>query len=200
VKYAFLRDELSGSCTTRMACRLLEVSPSGYYHFLKAQLAPRKQRRLAIEQAVVRVHAESRRIYGAPKITHELPKLGLVAHRNTVSRIMQERGIRAKGDFGQPQFGFAGSNRKAKSRGAVAGTRLRECLSSNVSNNRQDARYWRTRCMVLLQGHARDGRSTRTAAAHRDSRAGSVAAPKFTVDSSRHAAARHHCATACRGP
>ena len=65
MKYAFLRDELSGSCTTRMACRLLEVSPSGYYHFLKAQLAPRKQRRLAIEQAVVRVHAESRRIYGA---------------------------------------------------------------------------------------------------------------------------------------
>ena len=96
MKYAFLRDELSGSCTTRMACRLLEVSPSGYYHFLKAQLAPRKQRRLAIEQAVVRVHGESRRIYGAPKITHELPKLGLVAHRNTVSRIMQERGIRAK--------------------------------------------------------------------------------------------------------
>ena len=96
MKYAFLRDELSGSCTTRMACRLLEVSPSGYYHFLKAQLAPRKQRRLAIEQAVVRVHAESRRIYGAPKITHELPKLGLVAHRNTVSRMMQERGIRAK--------------------------------------------------------------------------------------------------------
>jgi hypothetical protein len=40
---------------------------------------------------------------------------------------------------------------------------------------------------------------SRTAAAHRDSRAGSHASPKFTVDSSRHATALHHCATACRG-
>ena len=58
--------------------------------------APRKERRLAIERAVVRIHTESRRIYDSPKITRELPKLGLAAHRNTVSRIMQECGIRAK--------------------------------------------------------------------------------------------------------
>jgi transposase InsO family protein len=79
-----------------MACRLLEVSPSGYYQFLQALPAPRKERRLAIERAVVQIHTESRRIYGSPKITRELPKLGLAAHRNTVSRIMQECGIRAK--------------------------------------------------------------------------------------------------------
>ena len=96
MKYAFIRDELVGTCTTRMACRLLEVSPSGYYQFLQALPAPRKERRLAIKRAVVRIHTESRRIYGSPKITHELPKLGLAAHRNTVSRIMQECGIRAK--------------------------------------------------------------------------------------------------------
>jgi putative transposase len=96
VKYAFIRDELVGTCTTHMACRLLEVSPSGYYQFLQALPAPRKERRLAIERTVVRIHTESRRIYGSPKITRELPKLGLAAHRNTVSRIMQECGILAK--------------------------------------------------------------------------------------------------------
>ena len=96
MKYAFIRDTLVGMCTTRMACRMLEVSPSGYYHFLHAPLAPRKERRLAVEEAVVRIHVQSRRIYGAPKITHELPKCGLVAHRNTVSKIMREHGIRAK--------------------------------------------------------------------------------------------------------
>ena len=47
-------------------------------------------------EAEVRIHTESRRMYGSPKITRELPKLGLAAHRNTVSRIMQECGIRAK--------------------------------------------------------------------------------------------------------
>ena len=96
MKYAFIRDELAGACTVRMACRLLEVSPSGYYRYLKAPVAARKVRRLAVEDAVVRIHAESRRIYGAPKIAHELPRLGGSAHRNTVSRIMQEHGIRAK--------------------------------------------------------------------------------------------------------
>ena len=71
MKYAFIRDELARACTVRMACRMLEVSPSGYYRFLKAPVAARKVRRLA----VVRIHAESRRIYGAPKIAHERPRL-----------------------------------------------------------------------------------------------------------------------------
>lgn len=69
VKYAFIRGELVGTCTTRLACRLLEVSPSGYYQFSHALPAPRKERMLAIASAVVRIHAESRRIYGLPKIT-----------------------------------------------------------------------------------------------------------------------------------
>jgi len=42
------------------------------------------------------IHVESRRICGAPKIAHELPRLGVSVHRNSVSRIMQEHGIRAK--------------------------------------------------------------------------------------------------------
>lgn len=96
MKYAFIRDELAGACSVRMACRRLEVSPSGYERSLKALVAARKMRRLAVEDAVVRIHAESRRIYGAPKIAHELPRLGVSAHRNTVSRIMLEHGTRAK--------------------------------------------------------------------------------------------------------
>jgi hypothetical protein len=51
VKYAFIRDELVGTCTARMACRWLEVGPRGYYQFLQALPAPRKERRLAIERS-----------------------------------------------------------------------------------------------------------------------------------------------------
>jgi hypothetical protein len=69
VKYAFNRGELVGTCTPRLACRLLEFSPRGYYQFSHALPAPRKERMLAIESAVVRIHTESRRIYGLPKIT-----------------------------------------------------------------------------------------------------------------------------------
>ena len=63
MKYAFIRDELVGTCTTRMACRLLEVSPSGYYQFLQALPAPRKERRLAIARAVVRTQMRRRPIF-----------------------------------------------------------------------------------------------------------------------------------------
>ena len=63
MKYAFIRDELVGTCTTRMACRWLEVSPSGYYQFLQALSAPRKEQRLAIARAVVRTHMRRRPIF-----------------------------------------------------------------------------------------------------------------------------------------
>ena len=96
MKYAFIHDELAGDYPIRMICRVLKVSPSGYYRFLKMPMSPRKAMRLCVEAAVVQVHAESRRIYSAQKIAHELPRMGVRAHRNTVSKIMRERGIRAK--------------------------------------------------------------------------------------------------------
>ena len=69
MKYALIRGELMGTCTTRMACRAFEVSPSGYHQFIYALPAPRKERMLAIERAMVRIHTESRQIYESPKIT-----------------------------------------------------------------------------------------------------------------------------------
>ncbi len=63
MKYAFIRDELVGTCAPRMACRLPEVSPSGHYQFLQALPAPRKEWWLAIARVVVRTRKESRRIY-----------------------------------------------------------------------------------------------------------------------------------------
>ena len=96
MKYAFIRDNLASACTVRIVCWLLEVSPSGYYRFLMAPVSAQKVRRLTVENAMVRIHAESRRIYGAPKIAHELTRLGVFAHRNAESRIMQEHGIQAK--------------------------------------------------------------------------------------------------------
>ncbi len=52
VKYAFIRDVLARACTVRMACRLLEVSPSGYYRSLKAPVAARKVRRRAVFECI----------------------------------------------------------------------------------------------------------------------------------------------------
>ena len=97
MKYAFIRENLLGECSLRTACRLLDVSPSGYYRHLKSTPSPRALRRRGVEEAIVQAHAESRGIYGAPKIARVLPGLGVTAHENTVSKVMKELGIRAKG-------------------------------------------------------------------------------------------------------
>jgi hypothetical protein len=51
VKYALIRDELVGTCTTRIAYRLLEVSPCDYHRLLTSLPAPREQRRRAIARS-----------------------------------------------------------------------------------------------------------------------------------------------------
>jgi hypothetical protein len=51
----------------------VKVSPSGYYRLLKAPVVVRNLRRLAVEEAVVRIDAKSRRIYGATTFAHKLP-------------------------------------------------------------------------------------------------------------------------------
>jgi putative transposase len=76
-----------------MACRLIRVHPSGYYQFLRALPLPRKEGRLAIERAGAHPHKVASNLW-LTKITRELPKLGLAAHRNTDSRAMRKCGIR----------------------------------------------------------------------------------------------------------
>jgi hypothetical protein len=58
-QYAFIHDERAGASAVRTACRLLEVSPGDYYRFLKAPVAARKVRELAVEDAVVRIRGRA---------------------------------------------------------------------------------------------------------------------------------------------
>ena len=84
MKDAVIRDGLARACMVRMACQPLEVSSSGCCRFVKFAVGARTARRLAVEVAVVCIHAESRRLSGASKISHDLPRLGLPAPRLTV--------------------------------------------------------------------------------------------------------------------
>lgn len=73
----------------------LGVSKSGYYDWLKRK--PSKQNALKIEvsAAIKSIYDESNRIYGAPKITNKLHKIGYNTAERTVTRYMKEMGIRA---------------------------------------------------------------------------------------------------------
>lgn len=78
-------------------CRVLSVSTSGYYAWLKRAPSVRQRRRLAMEQAVKRAHENSRRVYGYRKVHVELMEQHAIeCCAETVRRIMRDNGLRAK--------------------------------------------------------------------------------------------------------
>lgn len=85
-----------GEFKVRLMCRVLEVSPSGYYASLKR---PPSWHALIDEILMARVriiHAESHETYGAPRVHRELQAEGLPASPKRVARLMREEGLVAR--------------------------------------------------------------------------------------------------------
>lgn len=81
----------------RNMCRILSVSPSGYYQWLKRPPAERDIRRAVLTAAVKVSHERSRKIYGYRKVHADLvQEMKLECCRETVRRIMKAAGLRSK--------------------------------------------------------------------------------------------------------
>lgn len=76
-------------------CQALNVSRSGYYAFLKRPPSARAERKAALLKTVTSLFYKYKRIYGATRITKELPQEQL-ACKTTVAKVMQENGLRSK--------------------------------------------------------------------------------------------------------
>ena len=81
---------------TRMA-RLLEVSTSGYYAYVKRSAATvltlNRQRRADLAVKILASHTASGGVYGSPRITADLRAAGEKVSEKTVAAIMAEIGI-----------------------------------------------------------------------------------------------------------
>ena len=75
-------------------CRVLEVSRSGYYAWLKREPSARAQANAALLKAIEEIHDESDKTYGAPRVHAELEERGPQAGRNRVARVMREAGLK----------------------------------------------------------------------------------------------------------
>jgi transposase InsO family protein len=77
------------------ACRVLGVSPSGYYDWKTRPLSPRALRRIWLAGEIAGVHKASHGTYGALRVTAEL-RYGrqIVVGHNAVESIMRELGIK----------------------------------------------------------------------------------------------------------
>lgn len=73
----------------------LGVSKSGYYSYLSRTPSNRDLHKAEVKAAIKVIYDDSNSIYGAPKITAELHKKGFNTAERTVTRYMQEMGIRA---------------------------------------------------------------------------------------------------------
>ncbi len=85
-----------GEFAVRLMCRVLEVSPSGYYASLQR---PASERALvdAVLMARVRIiHRESDETYGAPRVQRELQADGVPVSPKRVARLMRQDGLVAR--------------------------------------------------------------------------------------------------------
>jgi transposase InsO family protein len=77
-------------------CRVLRVTRSGFYAWLKRNPSRRQIRQQALLAKIRVTHAEHRQLYGSPRVHRALLIDGERVSRHTVARLMRQAKIRAK--------------------------------------------------------------------------------------------------------
>ncbi len=94
MKFGFI-EQHARTFPVRLMCRVLQVSPSGYYAW---RARPESQRTMAnrrLLQQVQRLHARHQGRYGSPRMHAALRAEGHRVSRGRVERLMRRHGIRA---------------------------------------------------------------------------------------------------------
>ena len=95
MRYAFLAAHVQ-EYSVKLLCRVLQVSRSGYYAFRgRGPSRGQEQNRQLLEQ-IEQAFVKSRRIYGSPRITHQLWADGVHCSRGRVERLMAQHGLGAR--------------------------------------------------------------------------------------------------------
>jgi len=83
-------------------CRVLGVSPSGYYAWRKRPMAARTCADVELTAHVDAIHRASRGTYGAPRVHAELAALGIRVGQKRVARLMRASACAASVDGSGP--------------------------------------------------------------------------------------------------
>jgi transposase InsO family protein len=95
VKYAFIKHHDNEFRVVRM-CSVLQVSRSGYYHWVDRPESRRAREDRELLVHIRRVHLQSRRAYGAVKTWEELRDQGIACGKHRVARLRKHDGIEAQ--------------------------------------------------------------------------------------------------------
>ena len=83
-----------------MMCRILKVSRSGFYRWLNKSTCASDEKRALIEERVLETYKAFKARYGSRRIQEELQALGTPCSVNTVAKVMQLHGIKARNGKG----------------------------------------------------------------------------------------------------
>lgn len=84
-----------GDYPVALMCRVLEVSRSGFYAWLRREPSKQAQRRVQMTGAVAGLYYQFKRRYGAPRLTRELNGEGISCSRNYVAKLLKALRLRA---------------------------------------------------------------------------------------------------------
>ena len=91
MRYDFV-ERHRGRWPVRLMCRVLHVSPGGYYDWRGRPQSTRAARHEALVVSIKAIHGEVKARYGSPRIHAELVARGEPCCVNTVARLMRRRG------------------------------------------------------------------------------------------------------------
>jgi putative transposase len=95
MRFQFIDAHRDGFAVVLM-CKMLAVSPSGYYAWRGRPPSAREMANRELKATIRKVLDESGQTYGSPRIYQVMRKLGLLCSRNRVARLMRAEGLRAK--------------------------------------------------------------------------------------------------------
>ena len=79
-----------------MMCRLLKVSPSGFYDWLERPRSARQVDNVRLLKRIRAIHEDSNGIIGAPRMHEDLRDEGETASKNRIARLMAAHGLQGR--------------------------------------------------------------------------------------------------------
>jgi transposase InsO family protein len=77
-------------------CKVLKVSRSGYYKWLKGGISRRKLENRLLLSNIKEIFDSSRQTYGSPRISKALERIGIKASKVRVAKLMRTAGLKSK--------------------------------------------------------------------------------------------------------
>lgn len=97
-KYEFIKAHCDRYSVNTL-CRVLEISRSGYYDWIKNPVSKKAQEDARLLRLIRASFIASKGIYGAPRVFLDLREAGETCSKHRVARLMRLHGLRAHGGF-----------------------------------------------------------------------------------------------------